>query len=361
MDNKKQQISSMQLMAFTVSGQIGVGGLFLPSTLAQKVGHDGWLSTIFAGIICTIIAIIITLLLKKYYDKNIFDINILFYGKFLGNLINLIFIFYLVFICGITIRIFEEVINIILLRFTPPMVITTLCLVPIVYATTKGLKVICRFAVLVYIAYFLLIISFLFHRHNIRLTYLMPVGQAGLGTIFSNMKLAIYSYLGFELVALIYPNVTDKEKVLKCMVRAMMFTTFIYTFIVAFSVTLFGEVKLRMLVFPVYNIEQAISVPVIERLDTFFLLMWFPAMGSTITAYFFSTYHSISILFNIQKNKILLLIVTVIEIIISRIPPNFESINRYSFYSSICGLCIVATIIITFFISLFRQKDVTLS
>ena len=83
MDNK-QQINSMQLMALTISGQIGIGSLFLPNTLAQKDGHDGWISTLLAGIICTIITILIMLLLRKYSDKTIFGINLLLYGNFWG-------------------------------------------------------------------------------------------------------------------------------------------------------------------------------------------------------------------------------------------------------------------------------------
>lgn len=355
-NDKKHEITSSQLAAFTISAQIGIGSLFLPCILAQKVGHDGWISTMLSGFVCIIITVLIMLLLKRYSNKTIFDINLLLYGKFFGYFLNVVFILYLLFIGGITIRIFEEVVNIIVLKFTPPIVITILILMPAIYAALKGLKVICKFSVLIYAAYFFLILCYFFNLKNIRLTYLMPIGKAGLAPIINNMQSAIYSYLGFELVTLIYPNIKDKEKALKYMVIGMGFTTIFYTLLVVFMTILFGEIELSMLVFPIYNMEQIISVPIIERLDTLFLLMWFPTMDSTVRAYFFSCYHSISILLNIKKGKILLLIVTIIEILISRIPPNFESIHMYSAYSAIFGEVVICFIIITFFLCLFRKK-----
>lgn len=356
MNDKKQDITSSQLAALTISAQIGIGSLFLPSILAQKVGHDGWISTILAGFVCTIITILIMLLLKRYSNKTIFDINFLLYGKFFGYFLNAVFTLYLLFIGGITIRVFEEIVNIIILKFTPPIVITILILMPAIYAASKGLKVICKFSVLIYIAYFFLILCCLLNLKNVRFTYLMPIGKAGLAPIVNNMQLAIYSYLGFELVTLIYPNIKNKEKALKHMVIGMGFTTVFYTFLAAFMTILFGETKLSMLVLPIYSMGQIISVPVIERLDTLFLLMWFPTMDSTVRAYFFSSYHSILMLFNVKNKKILLLIVSIIEILISRIPQNFESVNRYSGYSAIFGEVVICFIIITFFLSLFRKK-----
>lgn len=301
------------------------------------------------------------LLLKRYSNKTIFDINFLLFGKFCGYFLNISFVLYLSFICGITIRVFEETINIIVLKYTPPIIITLLILIPVIYATSKGLKVICKFSVLIYVAYFLVIVSFFLNFHHIRFTYLMPVGKAGVIPIIKSMQVAIYSYLGFELVTLIYPNIKNKEKASKYMVGAMLFTTVFYTLLVAFSTMLFGETKLSMLVFPIYNMGQIIPVPVIERLDTIFLLIWFPTMACTIQSYFFSTYHSISMLFNLKRKKLVLIIITIIEVIISRIPSNFESLNRYSTYSSTFGLIIILCIVITFFISLFKKKGVKIS
>lgn len=356
MNNSKHEITSVQLMAFIVSGQIGIGILTLPSILAQKVGHDGWISIICAGGICLFEGLLITRLLKSYSDKTIFEINNIVYGKILGTLLNFSYVLYLLFITGVTLRVFEEAVNIIILKLTPPLVITLLVLLSTIYGISKGLKVISRFAVMLLFSYTILIITLLLVIKYTRYTYLLPIGKAGIMNIIQGIKISSYSFLGYELTAFIYPNIKDKEKVPKYMIAALIFTTIYYSLSVIVSIMVFGENKLSMLVFPVYNIEQAIEVPVIERLDTLYILFWFPTMAASVRAYLFSAYNSISIFFNVEKGKTLLFIVVVIEIIISRIPKNFESTYAYSEYSGTIGMIVVALIIITFFISVFRKK-----
>lgn len=360
MNDPRHHITSAQLMAFIVSAQIGIGILSLPSILAQKIGHDGWIPTLISGIGGLAVIIVIMLLLKRYVNKTIFEINISLYGRIFGFILNICFVFYLLFITGITTRVFVEVINIISLKYTPPLVITVLILIPTIYGISKGLKVICRFACLLFIAYFILLLTILLVIDDLRFTYIMPIGKAGLIPIVKSMKYNIYSYLGFELVTLIYPNIKNKEKATKFMVISIIFTTLYYTIVVLVSTMLFGEVKLSMLLFPVYNIEQVIEVPIIERLDTVYILFWFPTMAAAIRAYFFTSCYSISMLFNIKRNKMLIFVILIIEIIISRIPKDFEAMQRYTNYSGDFGITIISIIIITFLISLFRKKGANL-
>jgi spore germination protein (amino acid permease) len=355
-NNPKHEITSAQLMGFIVSAQIGIGILTFPSILAQKVGHDGWISIIVAGGICLFEGLLITYLLKLYSDKTIFEINNICYGKLLGTLLNIAFILYLLFITGVTLRVFEEAVNIIILKLTPPIIITLLVLLSTIYGISKGLKVISRFAVMLLFSYFILIITLLLALKYTRYTYLLPIGKAGITKIIQGIKISSYSFLGFELIAFIYPNIKDKENAPKYMSIALIFTTIYYALSVIVSIMVFGETKLSMLVFPVYNIEQAIEVPIIERLDTLYILFWFPTMASTVRAYLFSAYNSISIMFKIKKRNSLLFIVIVVEIIISRIPKNFESTYAYSEYAGSIGMIVVYFIIITFFISIFRKK-----
>lgn len=355
-NNSKYEITSLQLMGFMVSGEIGIGILTLPSILAQKVGHDGWISVIGAGVICLFEGLIITYLLKAYSNKTIFEINNIIYGKILGTILNLAFILYLLFITGITLRVFEEAVNVIILKLTPPIVITFLVLLSTIYGIQKGLKVISRFAVLLLFSYFILIVTLLLVVKYVRYTYLLPVGKAGLMPIIQGIRLSLYSFLGFELIAIIYPNIKDKANAPKYMVATLIFSTIYYALSVIVSIMVFGETKLSMLVFPIYNMEQCIEAPVIERLDTLYILFWFPTMAASVRAYLFSVYYSISMQFKAKKSNPLLFIVIAVEIIISRIPKNFESTYAYAEQAGNIGMIIIFTIIITFFISIFRKK-----
>lgn len=357
MNEKKNEITSIHLMGFVVAGQIGIGILTLPSLFAQKAGHDGWILTLLAGVICLILVMPVMLLLKRYKNKHIYEINILIYGKFLGYVFNLIILLYLLFITGITLRIFSEAVNIIMLRLTPPIVITVLILTPSVYATIKELKVICRFDIFIFSAYFILIASLFLVFHNLRVTYILPIGEAGFKEIVKSIPSAVYSFLGFELSAIVYPYIKDKEKSIKCISAGIIFTTLFYAFLSVVATMLYGETKLKMLSIPIYSIYQSVAVPVIERLDTVFILFWFPTMGSTIRSYLFSTCCSAFKIFRINRWKPLVFLIAAVEIFISRIPKNYESALKYTTYSGIFGIIVVVFIIITYFISLFIKQE----
>lgn len=356
MSDTRLDITSKQMAAFIISGQIGIGILSLPSIIVAEVGHDGWISVLLGGIVCLILALLIIALLKKYKNKTIFEINILVYGKIFGYTLNVFIELYLMFITAITIRIFTETISIIILRLTPQIIITIVILIPTIYAMTKGLKLICRFATLLFIAYLILVMTLFLIIKDLKFTYIMPIGKAGLIPIIKNINLTIYAYLGFELTTLFYPKVKDKENVGKAIMIGMLFTIAYYTGIVLISTMFFGEIKLSMLVFPVYNIEQSIAIPVIERLDTVYMLFWLPTMGGAARAYLYATYYSASALFNIKRQDWLITFIILLEIIVSRIPKNFESTYRYSVYSGIMGMVVIVMTIVTFFVSYLRKK-----
>jgi spore germination protein (amino acid permease) len=356
MSDTKLDITSKQLMAYIVSAQIGIGILSLPSTIVAETGHDGWISVILGGILCLLLSSLIIALLKIYENKTIFEINVIVYGKIFGFLLNIFIILYLLFITAITIRIFTETVNIIILRFTPQFIITILILIPTIYAMTKGLKLICRFASLLFIGYFILLMTMLFIVKDLKLTYILPIGRIGAIKIIKNMNITIYSYLGFELAGLFYPRVKDKENTGKAIVIGILFTITYYTVIVLISTMFFGEVKLSMMVFPIYNIEQAISIPVIERLDTVYILFWLPTMGGTVRAYLYSVYYSASTIFKAKRQGYVFALIVLLEIIASRVPKNFESTYKYSTYSGVMGITVIFLIIVTFFISYLRKK-----
>jgi spore germination protein (amino acid permease) len=356
--DRRHDITSKQLMIYIISAQIGTGVINLPSSLAQNVGHDGCITTVLAGIITIPIIIIIMQLLKRYSNKSIYEINNLLYGKYLGKFINLIIFLYFCFATIVNLRVLVEIIQMIVLSDTPPLIVTLLLFAPTLYITFKGLKAICRFSSMLYIVYFLMILSFLLVLKDTRITYLMPFGECGLNGLIKGIPINMYTFLGFELVAIIYPNITDKENAQKYMIFAEIFTTIFYVIIVAFSTAFFGEKQLSMLTMPLYTIEQTIIVPVIERLDIFFLTIWYPAMETFTHACFFSSCYSIIKAFNIKNITITIFSLFTVFLFLSRIPIDFESVIAYTNYTGIFGFGVISLFIISYLFSFINKRGV---
>lgn len=331
MDKKANEISSRQLFIFVVSGQIGFGILSMASILSEKVGHDGWLAVAVGGMIAALSIILIVATLKRFKDKNILEINRIVFGKYLGTLLNIIVIAYPTYTSVLMIRMFNDIIRMSALRLTPPLVITSFIFIPIVYLSWYGLKYVCRYSTLKIILVVIVVAFYLLLIRYFRPTFLKPVGAAGMAAIVKASFAPYTSYIGFELLTFIYPYIKDKKKTLKSTLYANAFTISFYLITVIIITGFFGEVMLKQLLYPVFSLARAYRAPIFERLDLFFISLWFPIMISTVMTYYFCGYNNLKILLNIEnskpKSKILIIGYTIMIILLSRLPKDMIQLS----------------------------------
>ncbi|MFL0247503.1 GerAB/ArcD/ProY family transporter [Clostridium sp. WILCCON 0185] len=357
-NNKKHLISSMQMMCFLISSQIGFGIITLPTTLANKIGHDGWISVFLSGIISIICTFLICRFLKRYSDKSIFQINILLYGKYIGMLINFSLFLYFVFTCIVIFRLYSELIKITVLPLTPLTVLSLFTSIPTIYLCFKGLNPIAKFTITLLPVYIITIIFFLVLTKNGRLTFIMPVGQAGTKGIISGMMLSGFSFLGIELLPVIYPYVTDKQNFTKFSISANIFTTLFSTLIVFITNIYVGEWKLKLLAFPLFNVITSMRIPIIERLDLLFIMLWYPVMGSSIRNYFFCSYHFLDILLAINNKKYPILLLTIIIILLGNMPKDLVDIYSFTDIIGVTGLLVISLLLFSFGFSFINKRGV---
>lgn len=358
MSERRHLITSSQLRTFILSAQVGIGILVLPSKLATDVGHDGWISVVLAGIISIIASIIIVKLMQLYRDKSIYEINRTIWGKYMGSIMNVIILLYLVYATSIGIRIFSSVITITILKFTPPLIQSLYVLTPTLYLIWYGLKSICRFANLIYFILLIIVLFFLFIFKYLRLTFILPVGDAGFYKIIKGIFPSMFAMLGFELITIIYPNITDKGKVLKNIVWANIISIVFILVNVLVITSFFGETMASRLVFPLFSLTRSYKSPILERIDLYYIALWFPAMAMSLRAYFFSTHYSFQRIFNIRKSSLLLAALTVTSILLSRLPKDFNEVNTYADILNIFGFGFITYLIICYIIAIISKKGV---
>jgi spore germination protein (amino acid permease) len=324
MNNKANEISSGQVFIFVVSGQVGFGILSMASTLAQDVGHDGWIAIGFAGMITALLICLIVATLKRFNNISIIEINNVIFGKYLGWVLSALSIAYLTYGTVLMLRNFNNIIRMSALRTTPPLVLTSFIILPVVYLSWYGLKYICRYSSLKIILIVSVALYYLLLLKYFRFTFLQPIAAAGIKQIVKVSFSPFTSFIGYELLTFIYPYIKDKNKLLKSALYANAFTVAFYIITVIFLTGFFGEAMLEQLIYPVFSLARAYRAPVFERLDLFFISLWFPIMISTVLVYYFCAYNSLKELFNIENNKpkskILIFSFTIIVILLSRVP-----------------------------------------
>ncbi|MDF2592615.1 MAG: hypothetical protein K0S75_2081 [Clostridia bacterium] len=361
MINKANEISSNQVFIFVVSAQVGFGILSMASTLADDIGHDGWIAIAFAGMITALLICLIVATLKRFGNITIIEINNLIFGKYIGRIFSLLAIAYLTYATVLMMRKFNDIIRLSALRLTPPLVLTSFIIIPIIYLSWYGLKYICRYSTLKIFLIIIVTLYYILLMKYFRFTFLQPIGAAGAAKIIKVSFSPFTSFIGYELLTFIYPYIKDKKKVLRNTLYANAFTVVFYIITVAMLTGFFGEVMLKQLLYPVFSLARAYRAPVVERLDLFFISLWFPIMISTVLTYYFCAYNSIKIVFNIennkQKSKLLIWCFTIAVILLSRLPKDMIQLNTLFDQLGYVSTAYVGYIFICYLLSFIKRGN----
>ena len=357
MDSRENNITSSQLMGLIVTLQIGPGILSLPNFLAIDCGHDGWISILIYGIIITAVISIIIRLMNRYNNKSIYKINKLLYGKYLGGLLNLLVVLYIWYAACLCLRGYTNVIHINLLRTTPSLAICIFILMPIYYLTWYGLKYVGRFASMIYLTLSFCCLMFLLVFRDLKLSFLMPIGQSGIEGVKASFHSCIFALLGYELISVIYPEITNKKKAMKYAIGSNIITTIFFMILLLVVTSFFGEEMLKKGLFSTITLSRSYRAPIIERMDILFISIWLPAMSMATTGYFCIAYYSINKLLNLKKRGIYLFIFTSITILLSNVPKSISNIDTYSNGMLIAGTIFSIFLIICYLFSFIRKKE----
>jgi len=358
MDNRENQITSSQLMGVVLSIQLGMAVLSLPAYLAIAAGHDGWISVLLFGTMITALIAIIIKLMNRYDNQSIYEINKFLYGKYLGGLLNLAIVFYLWYSGCLCLRTYINILHIHLLRLTPTLILCVMTLIPTFYLTWYGLKYVARFTFMIYISLtFCCILFFLVFKY-LRLTFLMPIGVSGLDGIKASFKPCIYAFLGYEVISVIYPEITNKQKTMKYALGANIITTIFLIILVLVTTSFFGEEMLKRSIYPIIKLARSYEAPVLERIDLTFICFWLPAMSMATRGYFSIAYYSIHKLLNLKKKAIHLIVFTCITIFLSSLPQSNSQLDVYNNVMTVSGTLFTIFLVICYLFSFIRKNGV---
>lgn len=354
----KHNITSKQMALLTFIAQTGMGMISLPTIMAKLVGHDGWISILLTGIISVIFAALIVLLLKRYCDKSIYDINNFIFGKLIGTIFNVLLIVYLVLAAAASARVFSTFLRITLLPKTPVFVLVPFVISPSIYLVWCGLKYVVRFKYISLMAYVVSIIYLLMLVRYYRFSFLLPIGEAKMDQILSGIKGGFFTFLGLELVVFVFPEITDKENLFKWHILANIFTTLFSLVILVASTALFGENLLKVQTIPLFNLARVYNDPILERLDLYLIALWFVVMGCSMRAYMMAAYYSIGKVFKIRDTKGAVISFFIVLILLSRIPRDVNEAFIFRELISLVGVGVYLFLILCLCLSFIRTKGV---
>ncbi len=355
---KRNNITSRQMALLTFVTQTGLGVIMLPSILARDVGHDGWISVLAAGLIAIALNMLLVLLLIRYSDKDIFDISSLIFGRVIGTAINALLVLYLIMAAVRGVRIFTIFLRLTVLPLSPPIAVAAFVMLPSIYMVRQGLKYVVRFKYVSAVSYFIAISLITLMINDLRFSFLLPVGEAALDKIILSLPNAFAAFIGLEIIAFVFTEITDKEKAFKWQLIANSISLVFYLLIVFATTALFGENLLKIQVIPLFNLARSYNAPIFERVDLYMIALWFVVMGCSMRAYMSTAYYSLQKVFKVKNTRKTLVVFFIVLVAISRMPKDINEALVFRSITDYFGMGVTVFLILCLCISFVYRKGV---
>ncbi len=283
--------------------------------------NDSYIS-ILIGILLGLVPLILMLKvsdIKK--DTNINEKFNLFFGKKIGNIINIIISIFILFFTSF---LFYDLTNFITSEYlykTPSLFIEIMMLIPITYILSKGLKAICRTSIILFIiSITFYIISILGLIPSFNVSNLLPFMK----TDKCDLLLSSLSYIAYSIlplyILLIIPkdNLKNEQKSNKTIIITSIITGIIILVSLITTIGVLGIELASIYQYPDYQMLRRIQIgSFLQRTESILAIQWFLSLFMMIVLciyYILKTKETIIPKFG---NKTLIMIVNIILIIIN--------------------------------------------
>lgn len=306
MIKNNDMVSRYQLMVLIIMTVISVGVFSLAADVTERAGTDGWMVILLGGIINTAAVFIMVKLNSKFPGKTFVEYSRLIIGNFLGKLVTLVFVAYLLFAIAYETRSFTEVVKMFLLFRTPTEIIMLSLILVCTYIVRGGVECVARINELIFPILFIpFFIIMLFGIPLLDFSNLLPVLQTPPVKLAMAVPLTAFNFGGIELALFYIGFMKEPKKAFRPAALAVAFITLFFLISTIFCVAAFGAKTTPVFIWPLVIFLRSINLPglFVERLDGIILPLWMMTVFTTmVSAYYVMTY-SLSKLTGTKEQK----------------------------------------------------------
>ncbi|MBD0382581.1 GerAB/ArcD/ProY family transporter [Paenibacillus sedimenti] len=355
--SEKYMISPYLIMFPLYVSIVGVGVLAYQRKLSEHAGYNAWISVILTGIsIHLVIWMIYTILASHRDGQEIITLNHTLFGKFWGNIVNSAVVLYFVYGAFVKLKAYMEIVQV---WFFPVMNILPLSIIIallVYYAVSGGFRSVTGISVwatFISLASIFpeVLLSFPFlHPLN-----LLPLLNHSATDILLSSKSMVIEYLGFETLLLFYPFIKTPAKSQKWAHMIMIFVTFLYLIILILAFMFFSEGQLRHSVWPTIEMISIFEVPLLQRLEYFFVSLWFIKMVAGICIYLWVACRGMKTAFRLgQRHSLIVFLIAIVTL--NYFIAGHRNIERVSEWYSTFGLYFIYAYIPFMFVWVLIRK-----
>jgi spore germination protein (amino acid permease) len=329
------------------------------SRFADFTATSAWLMTLISCASACVLFGFVYLLLKRFPGKNLMEIFDAVLGRAVGFVFSFTFVIAILFCCAMLLREFADVCREYVFPNTPPSMITTAMLLPVVMASYFGLESITRFAKIT--AYFSLtafVLVIAMDIPNFNTSNIFPVMGFGIDVTLKQGLMLTCTYSEVIFIAILASSLQGIKHVKKSGYFSLVISGLIISIGLFVSVLVLSYPLVQEQMSPLYVLARQISIgEFFQRMDPLFLFLWFVTTIITVGIEFYCAISVYSKAFRLQNHRPIILPAAVAVYAVSFIPKDFTVVEAALLFIRTYGIFVVFGMpIIALVVSLLRKK-----
>ncbi|MBD1381132.1 GerAB/ArcD/ProY family transporter [Metabacillus arenae] len=306
---EQKKISSLQLFYVIVGFEVGNTVIF---ALGVGANRDAWLS-IVVGMLCGLVLMFVYTKLSAYYPGDtLIQMIPKIIGKYLGFPINLIYIFYFVFLCSSACRNFGELIIGTILTKTPIVVVIGSFMVLVIYCLRGGVEAFGRMGEVVFPVYMFAIVLvwvLLLSVEQFNMNNLTPVGGNGVKPIVKEaFPHTIVTFGETIIILMFFPFLNNKQHARKIGMAVIMLGGILLIVNTIMIMSVLGPEIYSKVNFPLLSATRQVSIAdFLERFDALIILLMVAGVFFKVGGWTYGAAVGIAQIFNVKDHRSILI------------------------------------------------------
>ncbi|WP_227551747.1 GerAB/ArcD/ProY family transporter [Metabacillus sediminilitoris] len=306
---EKGKINATEFQLLVIVFTIGSSVLTSPSQVTKIVKQDAWITSALTVLISLFFIYLYNKIADLYPSMTFIECLEKVFGKWLGKIAALIFLFYLYYLTAGVLREIGNFFTTQILVETPIEIIMILFLLTVLYGVRLGLEVIVRTALIFYPwIIFLLLMLFLFLIPEIKLENVQPILEAGLKPFmkatYNNLSIP---YNQLIILLMVAPYVNEKKQMKRAFYKGTLFGGLVITLIILFSILVLGAENSARQSYPSFILGKKINIGgFLERIEAIVAIIWILTVYFKISICYYSLSNGLANVLGLKSHQILM-------------------------------------------------------
>ncbi|OIK15639.1 spore gernimation protein GerB [Bacillus sp. MUM 116] len=270
---EKVKISPFLVFFLIHSMQFGVGVLGFQRIIALTAGYDAWISVVISGLSVNII-IWMMYRICEAANGDLMSAHTFIFGKIIGNILSLLFVFIYLLTAVITLRPFIEIIQAWMFQDLSTFWFSLAFCVLGIYILYGGFRTVTGVAFFGVVLPAYLLFTFLFTIPYADIRNLLPIFDHSIKDLAIASYQMSFTYSGFGILLFFYPFIKEPQKSKKWAHLGALTTTIIYTLLSIATFSFFSEGQLQKNIWPTLTMWKIVEMPFVERFEYIGIANW---------------------------------------------------------------------------------------